>query len=69
MDYDKKRKRQTGRQARNGHIGYKIYTDEYLDGLHAEIEQLIHDGVLPRVSFDVATFYRSSDNQEAPSSA
>ncbi len=53
MNYDKKRKRQNGRQAKRK-PQYKIWIDEYAQ-IHATIEKEIKDGILPAVSFDPAT--------------
>ena len=51
MNYQKKRKRQNGRQKRNCEPKYKIWIDE-CDRLHATIDKSIKDGHLPPVSFD-----------------
>lgn len=50
MNYEKKRKRQNGRQKHKKHQ-YKIYIDEW-HRLHATIDKAIKDGHLPPVSFD-----------------
>lgn len=52
MNYQKKRKRQNGRQKRNGTSNYKIWLDDEFDKLHATIDKAIKDGHLPPVSFD-----------------
>lgn len=50
MNYEKKRKRQNGRQKYKEHP-YNIYIDEW-DRLHATIDKAIKDGHLPPVRFD-----------------
>lgn len=58
MNYDKKRKRQSGRQKRNCEPKYKIWIDEW-DHLHATIDKAIKDGILPPVNFDPTTLRTS----------
>lgn len=50
MNYEKKRKRQNGRQAKR-EPKYRIYIDEYAK-IHAVIDKAIKDGILPRVDFN-----------------
>lgn len=50
MNYEKKRKRQNGRQAKR-EPQYKIWIDEYAQ-IHATIDKAIKDGVLPPIDFD-----------------
>jgi len=58
MNYEKKRKRQNGRQKRNCEPKYKIWIDEW-DRLHATIDKAIKDGILPPVDFDPSTLVTS----------
>jgi len=48
MNYEKKRKRQNGRQ--KDKPTYKIWLDEYCK-IHATIEKKIQNGILPPINF------------------
>lgn len=50
MNYEKKRKRQNGRQAKR-EPKYNIWIDKY-DRLHATIDRLIEEGTLPAIDFN-----------------
>lgn len=51
MNYNKKRKRQNGRQDRNCGPKYNIWIDEFAQ-VNLEIDRLIEEGVLPRLDFN-----------------
>ena len=56
MNYQKKRKRQNGRQKRNCEPKYKIWINEW-DGLHVTIDRLVAEGQLPKITFDEKPSY------------
>lgn len=56
MNYQKKRRRQKGRQKRNCEPKYKIWIDEWY-GLHATIDKAIKHGILPAITFDEKPSY------------
>ena len=53
MNYEKKRKRQNGRQRINESERQIIYRQAYYDGQAEIIERMINAGVLPPVSYDL----------------
>lgn len=52
MNYEKKRKRQSGRQARGGKTSYEIINGRYWDKVHGWIDESIESGALPAVNFE-----------------
>ena len=58
MNYEKKRKRQNGRQKRKRTHCNQVWIDEY-ERLHKIIDKAIKDGILPPVTFDPSTLRTS----------
>ncbi len=52
-NYDKKRKRQNGRQKSNESERSQQYRQGYFDGQSALIERLTQAGILPPITFDL----------------
>lgn len=58
MNYEKKRKRQNGRQSKNK-SSYRVIIDEYWKMEQERISALIKEGKLPELKFDLKNIYYS----------
>lgn len=67
MNYEKKRKRQNGRQGTGSESErQRIYRQGYWDEKHALIERFIEAGVLPPITFDMKPVNSEEFKKEYP---
>jgi hypothetical protein len=63
-NYDKKRKRQRGRQGGGESERQRIYREGFFAGQHQVIDRMVDSGILPRIDFELKEVYRSDEHKD-----